>query len=212
MSLMMFRSSLLKVFVSHAWFALLVSGVLLLSLSLETQAQPSAKSEQSLALDLLRYGDRNKDPLALIQAARMHQVLGTRIKEGSTLSQAMLLARARAYAQGRQDLAMLIDDVAAAGSRGAQAGPILEHFLAPVNELQKLVVRFTGGVRATFVLNADEPHKLEVEVLDAQGRPVCFRSGETTRECTWTPSTTSDYQIRIRNVGPTIREYSIFHN
>jgi hypothetical protein len=212
MSLTMFCSSLLRVFVSRAWFALLVSGVFLQGLSLDSQAQPSVRSEQSLALDLIRYGDRNQDPLALIQAARMHQALGSRIKEGSSLSQALLLERARVYSKGRQDLALLIDDVAAAGSRGAQAGPILEHFLAPVNELQKLVVRFTGGVRATFALNADEPQRLEVEVLDAQGKPVCFRSGEATRECSWTPSTTSDYQIRIRNVGPTIREYSIFHN
>lgn len=203
---------LLKVIFTRTGFAAIGLGFLLQGMSPNVQAQSSANVELSLALDLVRYGDRTKDPLALIQAARMQQMLGIRAKEGSALSQAMLLQRARDYAQGRADLALLIDDVAASGSRGALAGPILEHFLAPVNELQKLVVRFTGGVRATFALNADDPRKLEVEVLDAMGKPVCVRSGEAIRECSWTPSSTSDYQIRIRNVGPTVREYSVFHN
>jgi hypothetical protein len=198
--------------ISRTRFAALGLGLLLQGMSLNVQAQPSANAELSLALDLVRYGDRKRDPLALIQAAKMQQGLGVRVKEGNALSQAGLLQRARDYSQGRADLALLIDDAAASGSRGAQVGPILEHFLAPVNELQKLVVRFTGGVRAIFALNADDPQKLEVEVLDASGKPICMRSGEAIRECSWTPSSTSDYQIRIRNVGPTVREYSVFHN
>ncbi len=182
--------------------------------------QPSSKQAlshqalaiQSLALDLVRYGDRQKDALALIQAARMQQGLGTQVKEGSPRSEAMLLQRARSYAPSRADLILLMDDVAASASRGAQAGPVLEHFLVPVNELQRLVVRFTGGVKATFALNSDEPQKLDVEVLDSAGKAVCLRTGTTNRECSWTPTTTSDYQIRIRNVGSTTSEYSVFHN
>jgi hypothetical protein len=232
MSLNPFNALMLKFVCAGTGFAALALGLVLQALCIEVQAKTenlkssaskngsspngnalkNTMAEQSLALDLVRYGDRTKDPLALIQAARMQQTLGTRVKETSVLSQAMLLQRARAYSHGRQDLAMLIDDVSASGSRGSLAGPILEHFLAPVNELQKLVVRFTGGVRATFALKADEPQKLEVEVLDASGKPVCVRSGEATRECSWTPSATGDYQIRIRNIGTTVREYSVFHN
>jgi hypothetical protein len=213
----------------RSWFAALAAGLLLSSVSALVYAKgeptqsvgraskagvlllPDA-SDQSIALDLVRYGDRKKDAMALIQAARMQQALGTQVKEGSPLSQAMLLQRARSYSNGRADLALLIDDVAASSLRGSQTGPILEHFLAPVNELQKLIVRFTGGVRATFSLNAEEPQKIEIEVLDAQGKPVCVRSGAATRECSWTPSATGDYQIRIRNVGSTASEYSVFHN
>jgi hypothetical protein len=180
--------------------------------TVDETSQGRALAEQSLALDLVRYGDRRKDALALIQAARMQQALGTQVKEGSPLSKPVLLRRAREYAQARPDLMTLIDDVAASGERGAQSGPILEHFLAPVNEFQKLIVRFTGGVKAIFSLNAEEPQKLEIEVLDAQGKPVCVRSGAASRECTWTPSATADYLIRIRNVGSTTSEFSVFHN
>jgi hypothetical protein len=196
-------------------FAILLSGLLLLAPCAQADAKDRSNNDmarQSLALDLVRYGDRTKDALALIQAARIQQDLGTRVKDGSPLSIASLLQRARSYAPGRTDLALFIDDVAASGSRGAQAGPVLEHFLAPVNELQRLVVRFTGGVKATFALNSDEPQKLEVEVLDSAGKAVCVRSGATSRECSWTPTATSDYQIRIRNVGSTTSEYSVFHN
>jgi hypothetical protein len=196
-------------------FAILPSGLVLLALCAPADARDRSNTDmarQSLALDLVRYGDRKKDALALIQAARMQQELGTQVKDGSPLSVALLLQRARSYAPARADLALLIDDAAASGSRGAQAGPVLEHFLAPVNELQRLVVRFTGGVKATFALNSDEPQKLDVEVLDSAGKAVCVRSGATSRECSWTPMATSDYQIRIRNVGSTTSEYSVFHN
>jgi hypothetical protein len=219
-----------RLLATHIRFVAIFSGLLLFAIAPQAIAksesrvkgEPQARAvsapelasfaAQTLALDLVRYGDRKKDPLALIQAVRMQQVLGTQIKVGSPLSNALLLQRARSYSQGRADLALLIDDAAASGSRGAQIGPILEHFLAPVNELQKLIVRFTGGVRATISLNAEEPQTLEIEVLDSVGKPVCIRSGAASRECSWTPSATSDYQIRIRNVGSSTSEFSVFHN
>jgi hypothetical protein len=164
-------------------FAILPSGLVLLALCAPADARDRSNTDmarQSLALDLVRYGDRKKDALALIQAARMQQELGTQVKDGSPLSVALLLQRARSYAPARADLALLIDDAAASGSRGAQAGPVLEHFLAPVNELQRLVVRFTNLKSLTWRSSTPQAKRYVFGAV----RPVANVVGHRWRQAT----------------------------
>jgi hypothetical protein len=178
---------------------------------------------QELAARLALWGDREHDAFALITAAQISLRSGARPSAAVARAQfsspgvrsdavPALLARARSYAANRPDLIALITDLES-GSRGAQQGPFRERVLAPVGAIQSLVVTFVQGVQATFGIAGEPDADLELEIVDERGQAVCTdRSRGDRKHCSWTPKTTGEYRVRVRNHGDRANEFAFFHN
>jgi hypothetical protein len=178
-----------------------------------------------LATWLADYGDRQRDAVALVAAARIQSALGVRASTArvaggaaergaaNSLAPSALLARAERYAAGRSDLLALIEEQHQASGRGAVRGPFVERALAPVGVGQRLLVTFARGAAAVFGIVADEDAELDFDVVDQQGKLLCraVRRGKT-RQCTWVPDTTGEVQVNVRNRGASANEYTFFHN
>jgi hypothetical protein len=187
----------------------------------------AAVDDLRLALELARHGDRVRDPLALLMAARIQKRAGARYAAaqpaGATTRTAQsptratdpqaLLDRAQAHAGGRADLLALIAEERAASTKGADRGPLVDYALVPVGAALRVVVTFVKGVRAVFGISGDSEADLDVEVLDATGRRICNTGdSEGPKQCDWVPEATGDYQIRVRNRAQLASEFTFFHN
>jgi len=188
----------------------------------------AATTEQlRLAARLADYGDRQRDPLAMIIAARIQAGVGVRpspakvLVEGisqstagrQSLMPAALLTRAEAYAAGRGDYLGLISEQRQERERGALRGPFIQRALAPAGAVQRLLVTFARGASAVFGIAGDADEEFEFEIFDANGKLICRGSGRgKATQCNWVPDTTAEVEIKVRNHGPTANEFTFFHN
>ena len=177
-----------------------------------------------LVIRLVEHGDRQKDGLSLLVAARIADDLGLRqhaIKSGATpdaktsasLSRLALLARAQTYAADRPDLLGLIADAQASSSRGAQRGPWADKVTAAIVQPSEFLVTFVKGVKATFGIRGDGDTDLELEIVDAAGKKMCTppQAGDV-KSCNWVPIETAEYQIVVRNKGTAANRFTYYHN
>lgn len=191
-----------------------------------------AVAQAALADQVARHADRGKDVLAMIAAARLlGQVPPRAIKhelrtEGKPkpddgkgpagasrdTTLAGLLARAKQYAGGRNDLNGIIDEVAK-GVKKREDGPA------------RMVSRIGDGVTDVFTItfNANEPvmvaitgegvSDLDLSVEDQAGNRICSATGPGDDEiCRWTPRWTGPFRIRVRNLGTVYNEYRLWSN
>jgi hypothetical protein len=81
---------------------------------------PAVVAQLNLANKLIALGDARKDPLLLIAAAKIQKNLGGDAPElPSRLSSSSdILARAKTFAAGNNDLTGIIDDIEATRSKG----------------------------------------------------------------------------------------------
>jgi hypothetical protein len=187
------------------------------------QTMSAGMRAQELVARLSLWGDREQDALALMTAAQISiqsgarpsaAAAGAQLSSPAVRSDAVpaLLMRARVYAAGRADLLALIADLETT-SRGAQQGPFRERVLAPVGAIQSLVVTFVQGVQATFGIAGEPDADLELEIVDDRGQAVCTdRSRGDRKHCSWTPKTTGEYRVRVRNHSDRANEFAFFHN
>jgi hypothetical protein len=187
----------------------------------------AALEQLRLAARLSAYGDRQRDPLAMIVAARIQLGAGARpsaakVSAGySNLSEAgarslapqALLVRAERYAAGRDDYLALINEQRQSGERGALRGPFVERALAPVGVVQRVLITFAKGSSAVFGIAVDEDEDLEFDVVDANGKSICRATGRgKTKQCNWVPESTGEVEISVRNRGHAANEFTFFHN
>jgi hypothetical protein len=177
------------------------------------------------AAELVRYGDANKDPLALITAARMMKQAGVQDSKAErvavkpeakdkpdTRSVEAVLARAKTLANGRQDLLALADDVAAGGSRGALEGPARGVYVVAPFDTDTVRISFRAGEPARVLVSGDGDSDLDLYILDENGNQIC-KDDDATDDmvCGWTPRYTGQFAIRIVNRGVANRYWTI-HN
>lgn len=195
--------------------------------------KPAAATQSALAVEslaaartLVRYGDANKDPLALITAAKIMREVGStdskaersggkagaaKNKPDNSASDAVL-ARAKALAGGRADLVALADDVAKAGSRGAVGGPGRARTVVNSRATDNFRVTFRGGEPARVLVSGDGDSDLDLYVYDEHGNLICKDDDQTDDMiCGWTPRYTGSFTIRVKNLG-VANEYTIVHN
>lgn len=191
--------------------------------------QADAVAQAALAEQLIEYGDRNKDALALITGAQIKARLGVRdgpaekketkggdAKAGKPTSQrdtsvAAVVTRAKQYAGDRKDLIALADDIGK--SRGAQGGP--RNGATDVNPRARDIfnVSFRGGEPAIVAISGDGDTDLDLHVYDQNGNLICRAEGPTDDEtCRWTPRWTGSFRIEVRNLGTVYNRYRIMHN
>jgi hypothetical protein len=192
---------------------------------------PSAQAaaQATLADQLVRYGDRAKDPLAMIVAARLMNEAGVQDEkrdkktEGGTAGGAApaprdnsakaVLDRAKQYAGARKDLIALADDVAKSGSRGALGGPKRAQTEVNARALDYFNVNFVGGETAVVAISGDGDTDLDLIIKDENGNIVCRSDGPGDDElCRWTPRWTGQYRIEVRNLGNVWNRYRIVTN
>jgi len=174
-------------------------------------AQAADAATLHLAHSLVRYGDRRKDALALIAAARILASAGVRerasgkvppqVRQKTDMSVQGVVARAKVYAGGRADLVALADD-AATGTRGNAEGPVRMFAMVPKTARDTFEFDFRGGEAAFVGVSGDGDSDLDLYVYDAAGKLVCAAEGETDEEiCRWFPKAAGRYRVVIRNLG-----------
>ena len=198
------------------------------------QSTAAAAASSAAAVDALhtaellaRYGDANKDPLALIEAARIVKDAGattdskakqTAGKPGDaknkpdTMSVASLVERAKALAGGRADLIALADDVSKSSSRGGVNGPGYRQTVVRSRAYDDFIVTFRGGEPARVAVRGDGDSDLDLYVYDENGNLICKDDDPSDgMYCAWNPRWTGPFRIRILNRG-VANEYRIAHN
>lgn len=181
-----------------------------------TAASPSPVASLRTAHELIRYGDQNKDPHALITAARMLQNIGSSEFRGEraggtagaaktaddTRSVAALLQRAKAMADNRPDIVAAADAVAAAGTRGRVEGPGRTRSVVNSRATDVYRMNFRGEERAAILVSGDGDSDLDLYVYDDRGNLICKDDDDTDDMlCAWTPRYTGQFRIEIKNRG-----------
>jgi hypothetical protein len=192
-----------------------------------------AVAQAALADQVARHADRTRDVLAMIAAARMLGQTGprpvkpdmktegkpkaadTKSGAGTTRDTTLsgLLARARQYAGGRNDLNGLVDELAKASAKVREDGPA------------RFATRIGDGVSDVYTMSfrANEPvmvaitgegvSDLDLFVEDEAGSRICASTGAGDDEiCRWTPRWTGNFRIRVRNLGTVYNEYRLWSN
>jgi hypothetical protein len=174
-----------------------------------------AVASSATAVSLARYGDANKDPLALIVAARMLKQAGaseskatktTASKEAKDKPDAYtaeaMIDRAKTLAAGRADIVALADDVAKSSARGAQGGPKIARSVVSSRTIDTWRVVFNGGEPAAAAISGDGDSDLDLFIYDENNNLICSStSGGDDEFCRWYPRWTGVFYIRIRNTG-----------
>lgn len=184
-----------------------------------TATSPAVQAVETVRVAdaLARYGDAKKDPLALIEAAKMKKEAGeqpltlTRKDKGEAgkkdskladYSPDALLARAKTLAAGRADLIALADDVAKSGARGAVGGPKSSRTVVKGGYTDQFTVKFEGGEPAAVAISGDGDSTLDLYVYDENGNRVCAAVGRGDDAiCRWNPRWTGPFVIRVVNRG-----------
>lgn len=190
--------------------------------------EPHPVSDVLLAARLARLGERTRDPLALIVAARVLQAAGAgplptsnaadRPAAGAAarptaISAGDLLGKARTLAQGRPDLLALAAEVEQSRPRGLVGGPKVEQRVIRSGETRVYEFEYRGGVEAVVGITGDGAADLDLLVVDERGARVCLREGESDDEiCRFTPRHTAIFKVVVRNVGKVANQYLLVSN
>lgn len=193
-------------------------------------AAVAAVETRALAGQLVAYGDRAKDPLALIVAAKIlkssapqpadlkkdgEAVPQDAKKEGGNKHEAgAILARAKALAAGRQDLLALAADVEAMTAKGAVQGAGRIHWdSVAAHRTDVYDITFRGGEFAAVYIEGDGDTDLDLYVYDQNGNPICSDTDYTDRlYCAWNPRWTGPFRIKVQNRGDVWNEYGLVTN
>ena len=195
-----------------------------------TSPRTEGVAQAALADQIARHADRTKDVLAMIAAARLlGQVSPRTVKlemktEGAAkpaaggepsrdTTVAGMLARAKQYAGGRNDLNGVIEEVTNFVAKGREDGPA------------RVVGRIQGGTSDiyTITLNGNEPAMaaitgegltdLDLFVEDDKGNQICRSTSAVDDEiCRWTPRWNGVFRVRVRNIGNVQNEYRLWTN
>ena len=188
--------------------------------------EPVARLQMSS--DLLAFGRDNKDPLALIVAARiMKTVGGTEAdmkpegrgaadnpqKPGQPVTSDTILVEARDLGKGDKLTNLLIDEAGAMGSGGGATQLKTHQDTAQVGATDAYTVLYNGGQLAEAGLAGDGSSDLDLLVYDENDHLVCRSASSSDREyCQWWPRWTGPFRIEIQNLGTVPNLYRVATN
>ena len=91
---------------------------------------------------------------------------------------------------------------------GGVDGPMRSTRIIPGNGTHVHQAIFQGGRQAIVVVSGDGDSDLDLHVYDGNNNVVCEDDDLTDLAmCSWTPNYSSNYRLRIRNVGETANRY-----
>jgi hypothetical protein len=174
-------------------------------------------AQLQMSSDLLAYGRDNKDPLALIVAARiMKTVGGTEVnmkpegrapddnaqKPGQAVTPDSILVEAHDLANGDKLTNLLIDEAGAMSSGGGAARPKTHQDTVQAGSTDAYTVVYNGGQLAEAGIAGDGGSDLDLFVYDENDHLVCRSASSSDREyCQWWPRWTGAFRIEIQNLG-----------
>jgi hypothetical protein len=181
-----------------------------------------------MSSDLLAFGRRTKDPIALIVASRVIKAVGgseadrkperretteAAQKSGKLVSVDSILGEARDLAKGDKIIALLIDETAAMGSATAEGQPKTHQDTVQPGATDVYTVVFTGGQLAEAGIAGDGESDLDLLVYDENDHLVCRSAGSSDREyCRWWARWTGPFRIEVQNLGMTSDLYRLATN
>lgn len=199
-------------------------------------SSPRTESVAQAALgdQVARHADRNKDVLAMLAAIRLLSQVGPKpakfdmrtegakaaaadakgagtAPRDSTLSG--LLARAKQYAGGRNDLNGLVDELSKSAAKVRDDGParVANRIAGGASDIYTMALR--AGEPVMVALIGEGVSDLDLTVEDDAGHRICASSGPGDDEiCRWTPRRNGNFRIRVRNSGTTVNEYRLWSN
>lgn len=191
-----------------------------------------AVAQAALADQVARHADRTRDVLAMIAAARMLSQVGPKAvkhdmrtegkpkspdAKGGTITRdttlAGMLARARQYAGGRNDLNGLVDELAKSSAKVREDGPA--RFASRIGDgvSDVYTMSFKANEPVMVAITGEGVSDLDLFVEDDAGNRVCASTGAGDDEiCRWTPRSTGNFRIRVRNLGTVTNEYRLWSN
>ena len=193
----------------------------------------SAAGDQQVALlnaayQLVGFGRKTKDPLALIEAAKIMKLVGGQpvTRQPAAAAPAApgkpgaapptpesVLAEARALAKGDKTILAMIEAAAAASSRGAVGGPKYSVTTVIAGHTDVYTTAFIGNEVAEVGIVGDGSADLDLIILDEGGHVICNSAGPRDVEyCEWTPRWTGNFQIRVKNNGNVDDAYKLVTN
>jgi hypothetical protein len=181
-----------------------------------------------MSSDLLAFGRKTKDPLALIVAARVMKALGgtdaDRKPEGRAATQAAqksgqpvsadsVLAEARDLAKGDKIVTLLVDETAGMAPVTSEGQPRTHQDTVQPAGTDVYTVVFTGGQLAEAGVAGDGDSDLDLLVYDDNDHLVCRSAGSSDREyCRWWPRWTGTFRIEVQNLGTAANLYRLATN
>jgi hypothetical protein len=186
-----------------------------------SSAPASAIDELRLADSLADYGERNKDPVALIEAAKIRKLLPAPLdaepdQSLSSRGWQALLERAGQLAAGDPTVKGMIVDVRRLKRRDIPVIPLgikLLHWKVNQNAADRAEVRFSADELAVVYLRTVPGVPLNLFVYDDLNNLIC--AGDSTSsgyECRWRPRRDGTYLINVRNDGTTPVDYELAIN
>ena len=181
-----------------------------------------------MSSDLMAFGRKTRDPLALIVAARVMKALGgtdaDRKPEGRAATQAAqksgqpvsadsVLAEARDLAKGDKIVTLLVDETAAMAPVISEGQPRTHQDTVQPAGTDVYTVVFTGGQLAEAGVAGDGDSDLDLLVYDDNDHLVCRSAGSSDREyCRWWPRWTGTFRIEVQNLGTAANLYRLATN
>nr|HMN87418.1 hypothetical protein [Bauldia sp.] len=185
----------------------------------ETKSGDSVAKMYAMARDLVEYGRKNNDALALIVAAQMRQSVGLTevdrkpVTEGAAgaaeadptpeLTVQAILDEAKAMSGDDEMIVGLADDVLAAATKGRTVGPGYNVVTLPGNSTDSYGnVSFDGGSYAEVYTEGSGRTNLDLYIYDENGNLVCSDTDSSDiAYCGWTPRWTGGFTIKVINRG-----------
>jgi hypothetical protein len=181
-----------------------------------------------MSSDLLAFGRKTKDPVALIVAARVMKVLGSTEadrkpegraaaeaaqKSGQPVSADSVLAEARDLAKGDKIVTLLVDETAAMAPVISEGQPRTHQDTVQPAGTDVYSLVFEGGQLAEAGVAGDGDSDLDLLVYDDNDHLVCRSAGSSDREyCRWWPRWTGAFRIEVQNLGTVANLYRLATN
>lgn len=182
----------------------------------------------TLAAQLAQMGLEQQDPLLLVAAAKVKKLTpsqeskqdkkteGTATSEagsGKQLSADDLLAKAAELSGDNASYKALIAEVSALKTRGAVGGANEHVDRVRAGQTDVYEIRFRGDRKAEVGVSGDGDTDLDLYVYDENGNLICSdEDSSDAMYCSWTPSWTGSFTIKIKNLGDVYNEYVLMTN
>jgi len=191
-----------------------------------------AVAQAALGDQVARHADRNKDVLAMLAAIRLLSQVGPKPVEHPVRTEgakpggadtkgppprdttvAALLARAKQYAGGRNDLNGLVDELARTASKARQNGPSRFAHRIGAGATDVYTLSFRANEPVMIALTGEGVTDLDLLVEDDGGHRICSSDGAGDDEiCRWMPRRNGSFRVRVRNLGATPNAYRLWSN
>ena len=183
-----------------------------------------AVKQLELSLQLAQYGRANKDPLALITAAKMRQGVGFKVEdrkpnEGDSgaaaagdgaMSIDALLKDAKDMSSNDKTIVAMADDVKASAAKGRVGGGIISLGTISGDTVHTRSITFAGGRFAEIAAAGTDNNDVVLEIFDQGGHLICRDSDPA--YCPFTPAWTGPFTVKVYNTGSDGAHYRLETN